>query len=194
MIFGGRSIDSFHQLTLYGNLLPVVDSIKHVGILLNNKFKSIEKTTNACRILRSSLLSILKSGIHPFLLNPLSCCKVVFQVCYPKVLFACELWYDLTTPELLKLGRSHRFVCKTLRGLPGKTRTDKCVSLIGWLSIEAMIDKQKLQFFGRICRLNSRSLPKIVMTIRLFEFTHKCVGFQKGFIPDLMRLVRKYSL
>ena len=32
------------------------------------------------------------------------------------------------------------------------------------------------------------------MTIRLFEFTHKCVGFQKGFIPDLMRLVRKYNL
>ena len=26
------------------------------------------------------------------------------------------------------------------------------------------------------------------------EFTHKCVGFQKGFIPDLMRLVRKYNL
>ncbi|CAG2212927.1 unnamed protein product [Mytilus edulis] len=57
------------NLTLYDDIIPLVTSAKHVGILLNCKFRSMDQTLNACRVLRSTALSVLNSGIHPSILN-----------------------------------------------------------------------------------------------------------------------------
>ena len=83
------------NLQLYGEIIPVVTSTKHVGIILHSGFNSTDRTLNACRTLRGTALSVLKSGIHPSLLNPLTCAKIISQTCYPKALFACELWNEL---------------------------------------------------------------------------------------------------
>ncbi|VDI63094.1 Hypothetical predicted protein [Mytilus galloprovincialis] len=182
------------NLTLYDDIIPLVTSAKHVGILLNCKFRSMDQTLNACRVLRSTALSVLNSGIHPSILNPLTCSKIILQICYSKALYGCELWNNLTQTELTMLERSHRFVCKIIQGLPKRTRSDKCTSLLGWFSVESIINRCKLLFFGRLCRLKSSALPKRIMISRLMEFKHKCVPEQLGFIPDIYKAAEKYNI
>ncbi|CAG2253602.1 MIZ1 [Mytilus edulis] len=179
------------NLTLYDDIIPLVTSAKHVGILLNCKFRSMDQTLNACRVLRSTALSVLNSGIHPSILNPLTCSKIILQICYSKALYGCELWNNLTQTELTMLERSHRFVCKIIQGLPKRTRSDKCTSLLGWFSVESIINRCKL---GRLCRLKSSALPKRRMISRLMEFKHKCVPEQLGFIPDIYKAAEKYNI
>ncbi|CAC5422516.1 unnamed protein product [Mytilus coruscus] len=58
-----KSVSS--NLTLYDDIIPLVTSAKHVGILLNCKFRLMDQTLNACRVLRATALSVLNSGIHP---------------------------------------------------------------------------------------------------------------------------------
>ncbi|XP_063431682.1 uncharacterized protein LOC134714370 [Mytilus trossulus] len=182
------------NLTLYNDIIPLVTSAKHVGILLNCKFRSMDQTLNACRVLRSTALSVLNSGIHPSILNPLTCSKIILQICYSKALYGCELWNNLTQTEITMLERSHRFVCKIIQGLPKRTRSDKCTSLLGWFSVESIINRCKLLFFGRLCRLKSSALPKRIMISRLMEFKHKCVPEQLGFIPDIYKAAEKYNI
>ena len=172
----------------------IITSTKHVGIILDSNFKTVEQTLNACRMLRSVTLSIMNSGIHPSILNPVTCSIIVAQLSYTKALYGCELWNELTRTGILMLERAHRFICRVLQGLPPRTRSDKCTSLLGWLTIESYIDKCKLLFFGRLYRLNSRHLPKRILISRLFEFKYQCVYNQLGFVPDTYRIAKKYDL
>jgi hypothetical protein len=69
-------------------------------------------------------MSMLRTGVHPAVLNPLVCANIIRQVCYPKALYGCELWGELGKTETLMLERTHRYICKTIQGLPKLTRSD----------------------------------------------------------------------
>ena len=147
MIFSKRPIEV--NLTLIAGLLPsVFNLLKHVGITLDNKFNSTERTLAACRTIRSLSMSIILQGVHPSILNPKTCGKIIIQLCYSKALYGCELWNNLPGNELLLLERAHQYICKYVKGLPKRTRTDICSSLLGWTSITCMIDIKMLLFFG----------------------------------------------
>ena len=94
-------------LKINNETIPVCDIVKHVGILLNSKFNSLERTIAACRTIRSTCMSIIKLGVHPSVLNPVSCSRIIVQLCYSKGLYGCELWNNLTKQELLLLERTH---------------------------------------------------------------------------------------
>jgi len=194
LLYSKRRKNNTCNLTLYEDPIPIVTSAKHVGVLLNRDFNSLEQTLNACRVLRTTALAVLNSGIHPSILNPLTCAKIIKSVCYSKALYGCELWNNLNQTELLSLERAHRFICKTLQGLPFRTRSDKCSSLLGWYSIETYINISKLLFFGRLCRLKSSALPRQILVTRLMEYIYKCVKEQLGFIPDILQIAIKYRL
>ena len=130
MVFSKRPTEI--DLKLHGSSIPVCKTLKHVGIVLDNKFNSTERTVTSCRTIKSLCMSLIKQGIHPSLMNPISCSKIVMQLCYSKALYGCELWSNLTENELLLLERTHRYVCKFLQGLPKRTRTDISTSLLGW--------------------------------------------------------------
>ncbi|CAG2226579.1 unnamed protein product [Mytilus edulis] len=174
LLYGKCQRNTIDRFFLYGSEIPIVKSTKHVGILLESSFNSMEQTINACHMLRATTISIMNSGVHPAILNTSTCLKIVNQLAYTRALYGCELWNNLTKSELLLLERAHRFVCKAVQGLPKRSRSDKCTSLLGWLCIECYIDKCKLLFFGRLCRLNSTHLPKQIMMARLLEFKYMC--------------------
>ena len=77
---------------MYNEPITQVSSAKHVGIVLDTSLKTMERTLNACRSLRGTVMSMLRTGVHPAVLNPLVCAKIICQVCYPKALCGCELW------------------------------------------------------------------------------------------------------
>jgi hypothetical protein len=85
-------------------------------------------------------------------------------------------------------------VCKYVQGLPKLTRTDKCTTLLGWTSIECYIDSKKLLFLGRLCNMPSRFLPKQIFITRLLLYLNNCTTIRGGFIPDIIKIVRKYDL
>ena len=106
----------------------------------------MERTLNACRSLRGTVMSMLHNGVHPAVLNPLVRAKIIRQVCYPKALYGCELWGELSKTETLMLERTHRYICKTIQGLPKLTRNDMCLSLIG--CIQLMHSSVKENFYS----------------------------------------------
>ena len=158
--FSKRQTTANNDLVLNDVTIPECISAKHVGIILDTGFNSKERTLSACRTIRSVCMTTIKLGLHPSLLNPIVCSKIILQLCYSKALYGCELWNNLTKNEILSLERTHRYICKYIQGLPKLKRTDKCTSLIGWTSIECLIDIKKLLFLGRLCNMPEKLLPK----------------------------------
>ena len=191
--FGKRTTGQ--DVCLYNNPIPCVSFAKHVGITLYSDLKTMDRTLNVCRTLRASVSSITRLGIHPAVLNPVVCAKIVKQVCYPKALYGCELWGKISSTELMMLERAHHRICKNIQGLPRKTRTDMCLSLIGWFSIESYISEKKLLFFGKICRLPSQAASYRIFIRRLNDFKYNDGSHPNiGFLCDIVEILQKYKL
>ncbi|CAG2202183.1 unnamed protein product [Mytilus edulis] len=174
LIFSKRT-ETYRDLKLNTDIIPVCNSVKHVGIILDARFNSTERTLAACRTIRSVCMSIIRMGVHPSLLNPITCSKIIVQLCYSKGLYGCELWNNLTKHELLLLERTHRYICKYVQGLPRLTRTDKCTSLLGWIPIESIININKLLFFGRLCNMPFKYLLDSDNDFEYFKLIHNSI-------------------
>jgi hypothetical protein len=148
--FGKHSIR--RNVILYNEPITQVSSAKHVGIVLDTSLKTMERALNACRSLRGTAMSMLRTGIHTAVLNPLVCAKLICQACYSKALYGCESWGELSKTETLMLERTHRYICKIIQGLPKLTRSDMCLSLIGWYTIKVALYKD---FFPPIFHLKT---------------------------------------
>ena len=95
-------------------------------------------------------MSFIKTGVHIKALNPITSAKIIQTVdgLVGKGLYGCELW-ELTQTDKQMLERTHRFNAKSIQGFSRQTRTDICLGLLGWTSIESLIDIKKLQFLAR---------------------------------------------
>ncbi|KAK6186686.1 hypothetical protein SNE40_005971 [Patella caerulea] len=188
-----KSIEK-EQIYLCNHELPIVSTVKHVGITLSDTFKSKDRTIGACRAIRSGVTVLAKSGVHQDGLNPLISAKLIKQCVYAKALYGCQLWNNLTREEIAMLERAQHFACKYVLGLNLRTRSDMCTSLLGWGSLESYIDERKLFFFGHILNMNPKYLPRSILITRLLEYNLDCTKHQKGFIPDVWRIINKYNL
>lgn len=122
--------NSFYEdICLYSKRLPLVESITHVGVVLNFKFCSLERTGIACKKLKSGTMALIRSGAHPKTLNPLTVAKVIKCKVFSSALYECKLWH-LSKTELIKLEITQQFIAKSIQGLNMRTRTDMVNSLI----------------------------------------------------------------
>ncbi|CAG2195433.1 unnamed protein product [Mytilus edulis] len=168
---------------------------KHCGINLYTCLKSMDRTIDVCRTLRATVISLIRLGVHPAILNPIVCSKFVKQVCYPKALYGCELWGKLTSTEWLMLERTQHYICKNIQGLPRRTRSDMCLPMIGWFSIESYVDEKKLLFLGRICNLPCESVSFRILIRRVNDFKYNDGSHSNlGFTVDIINILRKYEL
>ncbi|KAH3803444.1 hypothetical protein DPMN_131705 [Dreissena polymorpha] len=93
----------------------------------------------------------------------------------------------------MQLEVSHRRCVKQILNVGRNTNTDVALSCLNIESAEELIDFEKLEFFGQLCRLPVRFLAKKVFIHRLVRYCLGCVNMQ-GLIPDIYRLLQKYSL
>ena len=91
------------------------------------------------------------------------------------------------------LEMAHRFCVKYLQSLPKRTNTDLALSLINLQNIEHEIDYRKLMFLRQLCCLPLDYTAKEIFLYRLVNFNGR-VSSQRGFIPDIHRILGKYSL
>ncbi len=138
-------------------------------------------------------MSLSNCGIGNSDLHPLTLLKLYRTIVLPKALYGCELWNNLTSSQITTLERAHRFSIKFIQSLPKQTRTDIAQSIIGINSLEYEIDKKKLLLFGQLCLLNPDTCIKRIFSVRVMGFAADSRK-QRGFIPDIFRLLEKYSL
>jgi hypothetical protein len=115
----------FVQRSVYAigdsRIIPTCFKVLHSGIILLSKGKLIcivcfvnfitwlFTVENVNFHLLLYWTHIIKQGIHPSVMNPIVCSKIILQLCYTEALYGCELWNNLTKNEILLLERAHRY-------------------------------------------------------------------------------------
>ena len=83
---------------------------------------------------------------------------------------------------------------KRIQNLPKLTRSDMVKGLLGFTSIEAYIDMQKLLFLGYLCRLQSHDIAFKVFIQRLYQHKYSSGNRSRCFIKDITNVLNKYGL
>jgi hypothetical protein len=75
-------------------------------------FNDVSNTIPTCFALDTWVIG----SLYKITFRPIECFpnKIIRQVCYPKALYGCELWGELSKTETLMLERTHRYICKTI--------------------------------------------------------------------------------
>ena len=111
-----------------------------------------------------------------------SLCK---SIAISSALYGCELWHSISAVDLLGIEKLWRLCAKRRQCLPTGTRTDMALGLLGWLPLEADIDKRKLSFLQTLCSMPSENLYKELFTFRLHLFISEQYKDQYGFLPEI---------
>jgi hypothetical protein len=147
---------------LYDQAIEKVSSCSHVGITLNSSKHTADRTVNVINKMRGGLMSIIGHGVQLPELSCITSVKLYKSIVLPRSLYGSELWYRLTSDDISKLEVAHRFCLKYIQSFPRRTRTIIVHNMSKCFSVESYINRKKLLFFGRLCRLDSLKLAKKV--------------------------------
>ena len=187
IVFGDRSRNKLYPNFYLGqDKINIVNSVKHVGIYLSDNFTHNDKINNAVTKAKASFYSLMSLGLNLDYVNPILSASLVHRICVPTLLYGSELWFNLSNQNIDQLEIFYRFCAKVVQGFDKLTRTDMCLSMLGWYSIQAEIDKRKLGFLQKLCCMPNNLLSKQIFNTRLSMFVIRTDGKQKGYIPDIL--------
>jgi hypothetical protein len=109
-------------------------------------------------------------------------------------LYGCELWNNLKHADFQAFNKLQHFVTKDIQGMKISTRLDMCESMLGLYPIILEIDKRKLVFFGKLCKLDTDCLSKNIFLYRLYGLLQGDVKSLSGFLKDIYEILIKYNL
>lgn len=190
--FGKGRPPTQHAWKLGEEDISINDSYKHLGIIQHSQFKSGERTTESCNKGRKAYFAIRNDLSHNT--NPLTLVGLYQKIVLPTVLYGCELWNNLKQTDLQVLNKFQHFVIKDIQGLKISTRSDMCESMLGLHPIVSEIDKRKLAFFGKLCKLDINCLTKNIFLLRLCDFLQDGNKPFSGFLKDIYEILAKYNL
>ena len=144
--------------------------------------------------MRSTLFSIVGSGLRPECTSPLTMWKLFKTVCIPRSLFGCELMTFSTRNGINMLEITYRFCVKYMQRIYKRTKTNICLASLGATHIEGFIEKAKLIFLRRLCAAPIHTCVKSLFLNRLIHYQNIGIFANTGFIHDVMRIVNKYCL
>ncbi|CAG2232008.1 unnamed protein product [Mytilus edulis] len=132
----------------------------YAGTLITNNNKTFERTKNAAKKLKKNLHSLYSAGVNPKGLTPITNTLIWKRFVLPTALYSCEVWGQLSNSEIELLERTQRYAARYIQCMDKYSPTDSTTSNLGLWSLEAVIDKFKLLFFGRLCRSKSGTTHK----------------------------------
>ena len=195
IVFGDRSrVKTYPEFVLGQDKINVVHNVKHVGIYLTDNFTHNEKINHGITKAKSSFFSILPLGLNTDHINPILSASLVHKICIPTLLYGSELWFNLSNQNIEQMEIFHRFCAKIIQGFDKSTRTDMCLSMLGWLPVQSEIDKRKLGFLQKLCSMPNNLLSKQIFNARLSMFVIRYDDKQKGYIPDIFKILIKYDI
>ena len=179
---------------LGGKQVQETNSVKHVGVILNNTGSLKDCVDNACSKGRGAYMSLCGAGVRPNGLNPLTSTKLYKTIVLPRCLYGCELWSHLTAENLLQIEKMQRVCCKLSQDLATRVRSDMVSSLLGLLPIDAYVDRAKLLFLQGLCTMPGHYVSKKIFLIKLQMKKVNEQLIQRGYIHDILSILDKYNL
>ncbi|CAG2187538.1 unnamed protein product [Mytilus edulis] len=110
------------------------------------------------------------AGVNPKGLTPITNTLIWKRFVLPTALYSCEVWGQLSNSEIELLERTQRYVARYIQCMDKYSPTDSTTSNLGLWSLEAVIDKFKLLFFGRLCRSKSGTTHKKLFNMCISQF------------------------
>lgn len=197
MMFTGKSNQgppSRHSWKMGSHSIEMVQTYKHVGIVLSADLTSMIRTDSAAKNMRSKFIATVGHGIRPSGMNPLTAYKILHKVVLPSVMFGCELWTSLTSKEYDKLEKSYRFCLKFALGTHMRTHTFMVHSLMGAGTIKEYIHQKQLSFLRRLIELPHDSVAYQVFLQRLMAYRLACTPQPRGFVSHVYKMIHTYDL
>ena len=145
--------------------IPIVESTKHLGILVSSSKSTINRTTDRITSSRSAFYAISSVGARHSCINPLTSLQFYKTLCLPILSFGLEIWSPTTT-EIRMMEKSQLKILRTILGLPSRTSSVGIHLLLGTIPIEYLAQLKLLSFVRSVVNLPSSSIPTQIMALR----------------------------
>ena len=165
----------------------------HLGILQDTSLKSVKRTRASIQKGRNAFHAMIGYGVKPLGMNPITAISLYRKIILTSVLYGCEIWNNLSTTEINKIDKFQRYIVKRVQGLPVRTRTDMCESMLGLHPLSSEITIRKLLFLHKIISLPSDSICQMIFLRKLYLYLSGST-ITMGFIPDICHLLCEYNL
>ncbi|CAC5420891.1 unnamed protein product [Mytilus coruscus] len=142
----------------------------YAGTLIINNYKTFERTKNTAKKLKKNLHSLYSAGVNPKGLTPITNTLIWKRFVLSTALYSCEVWGQLSNSEIELLERTQRYAARYIQCMDKYSPTHSTTSNLGLWSLEAVIDKFKLLFFGRLCRSKSGTTQKKLINMCISQF------------------------
>ena len=128
------------KITLDNQLLQCVEGHLHVGVPLCASVAA-ERTFCDERVREHRTFCCMVQGIGSAAqgINPITASKLYWAVALPRLLYECEVW-GISHQHISLFQRAHEWAARAFQGLPAHSPALAATGMLGWLSIEAVID------------------------------------------------------
>ena len=164
-----------------------VNNYTHLGVEINIDGNNDKRTKEQIRKAKVELNTMSSLGIRPGCLAPTVASGLYWKVCIPTMLYGSEVWFRKSS-DTEQLEIAHRAAAKRIQWLPANTPNEAVLALLGWINVDASIDKKQLMFMGSMVRLPETSIPKQVFMYR-YKNSPTC-----GLVKQYCGLLDKYGL
>ena len=194
VVFPNKRSDTSVGVLLGNDFLQQSDYAIHLGIRQDSNLKLANRITERCQKAKNSFFAMAGLGLRPLGLNPLTSVSLYRKIVIPTALYGCELWNNMNKSDLDTVNRLQHFVVKKILGLPIRTRSDICESMLGLIRLSAEIEKRKLMFLHKILSLNTDTICQKLFIRKYILFISNRNSLNYGYIPDICNILEKYDL
>ena len=169
----------------------MVNSTLHVGIPLGSSSLWIDK-----RILKGKIATAATQSLFPSvtIINAWVESKFYWSITVPGMFHGVEVWQLLNT-EITRFEKAHTQMGKSLEGLPQFTADIAVLAIMGWVSLQAWVDKCRLLFLWKLLFFDSNHIYR-KMTVGKVVYIRSTFNnrFKNRPISTLYEMVCKYGL
>ena len=140
--------------------LQCVDGHLHVGVPLCASVAA-ERTCSDERARQHRTFCCMVQGIGSAIqgINPITASKLYWTVALPRLLYGCEVW-GISDQHISLFQKAHEWAAQAFQGLPAHSPALAATGMLGWLSIEAIIDLRRLCYVYKLITFKHDSLVR----------------------------------
>lgn len=175
------------QWCLDGHVIPVVESAKHLGIIISSSPSTIKRTTNAITSSRSAFYALTAVGARHTCINPCTSLHLYKTLSLPILSYAFNIWSPTST-EITMMERSQLKILRTILGLPLHVPTKGIHLLAGTIPIQLVIVSKQLSFIRSTLALADDATPRRLLMLRGSSQSLPASSITRSYISNLESL------
>ena len=157
---------SFHfQWKLDGHIIPIVSSVKHLGILITTSPSTITRTNNSITSSRSAFYALTAIGARQACLNPCTSIHLFKTLSLPILSYGLEIWSP-SSSELRMMDRSQVRILRTILGLPSRSPLNGIYLMTGTIPLQFVCLAKQLTFIRNTLALPDSAISRRIMLLR----------------------------